>query len=121
MRYKLTNIRNYLYAKCREKGCRASLNYRQRDGAFILISARTEHQHRPRQTKSHMYRAVLEYLQAIPKGVSLHSLRHVICQSFHINHRQFYYLLSRLNNNIPTFQEYIEDLEKQEYEIYISR
>jgi hypothetical protein len=59
--------------------------------------------HRPYKTKTLMYKAVAEYLESIPKGTSLLQLKHAVCRSFHINVRQYYYLLSRLNNQIPSF------------------
>lgn len=62
IRYKLTRVRHFIYAKCRERGCTAALNYRESGGTFILKSARTEHRHHAYQSKCHMYRTVTEYL-----------------------------------------------------------
>lgn len=41
VRYKVTRVRHFMYAKCKEKGCSASLNYRETAGTFNLMSATT--------------------------------------------------------------------------------
>jgi hypothetical protein len=60
-------------------------------------------------------------LLAIPKGACLLNLKHAICQSFSITPKQFYYILSRINKKTTTFDEYIAQIEKEGFEVFISR
>ncbi len=111
IRYKITRTRQYLYAKCRQRGCNAHLNYRMSGASFLLTSSRTNHTHPAYSSKTHMFRAIEEYLQAIPKGACLLNLKHAVCQSFGVSHKQFYYILSRLNKLKLTFGEFIAKIE----------
>lgn len=112
IRYKLIQVKAHIYAKCSLKGCSANIKYRQSGESFLLTSCKADHKHEPYSTKSHMFSAVTEYLASIPKGVCLLKLRHTICRSFHINEKQFYYILSKLNNQIPQLDDYVAGLEK---------
>ena len=121
IRYKFSRVKSYIYAKCRERGCSASLKFKLKGEIYVLSSSQTRHTHHPYPSKTHMFKAIEEYLIAIPKGANLLSLKHTVCQSFRISHKQFYYILSRINRDIPTFEEYIAQIEKEGFEVYVSR
>ena len=121
IKYKFSRVNKYIYAKCRERGCRAYLRYRMEELSYILSSANTHHNHRTYPSKTYMFKAVEDYLATLPKEASLLNLKHAVCQSFRITSKQFYYVLSRINKAKPTFEEYTAQIEKEGFDVYVSR
>jgi hypothetical protein len=113
-------VKAHIYAKCREKGCTASLRYRNNGHCYVLTTVHSRHTHSTHPTKTLMFRAIEDYLATMPKGATLMNLKHAVCTSFGITPKQFYYVVARMNKQQPTLEEYIALIEKEGFEVYVS-
>ena len=102
----------YLYARCRWKGCKASLCYKREEELFRLMRSKCRHHHSLPQAKKTRLRLATEYMSKIPGMVPPASLKRVICPEFGVNEKQFYYLLSKIRAEKVTISDLVGQLEK---------
>jgi molybdenum cofactor biosynthesis enzyme MoaA len=75
----------YLYARCRISKCTACLRYRlTAEGDYRLTTYRPRHAHATQKTRKEKFEAIKDYFAKLPPGVSITSLRDLVCRDFNV-------------------------------------